>query len=331
MILDLPRFLQAEKPYWDELQKLLDRIEAMPDARLSLDEMSRLQYLYQRSSSALTRLSSFAGEWEVRQYLESLVARAYAEFHPSVPRWGRFRPIHWFLVTFPRTFRKHFAAFALSLALTLGGTIFGAAAIAFDHDSKSVLMPFSELNEDPAQRVQREESEKGDRLAGHKDSFAAQLMTHNIGVSLFTFALGTTWGVGSIFLLFYNGVTLGAVALDYIGAGQTQFLFGWLMPHGVIEIPAIMVAGQAAFVLASALIGFNDSNRRSERLRQSAPDMLTLAGGASVMLVWAGIIESFFSQYHAPVLPYNLKIAFGFVELTALCVFLARAGRSKST
>jgi uncharacterized membrane protein SpoIIM required for sporulation len=330
LILDLPRFLHTERPYWEELQKLLDRLEAMPDTRLSLEEMVRLHYLYQRASSALTRLSGFAGELEVRQFLESLVARAYAEFHPSAPRLGRFRPIHWFLVTFPRTFRKRFAAFALSLALTVGGTIFGAAAIAFDHDSKSVLMPFSELNEDPAQRVQREESEKGDHMSGHKDSFAAQLMTHNIGVSLFTFALGMTWGVGSIFLLFYNGVTLGAVALDYIGAGQIQFLFGWLMPHGVIEIPAIMVAGQAAFVLASALIGFKDSTRRSERLRESAADMLTLAGGACVMLVWAGIIEAFFSQYHAPVLPYNLKIAFGLVELLALCIFLARAGRSQA-
>jgi uncharacterized membrane protein SpoIIM required for sporulation len=258
------------------------------------------------------------------------VARAYADFHPSAPRLGNFRPVHWFIATFPRAFRKHFAAFALSLALTVGGTAFGAAALALDHEAKSVLMPFSQLNENPNQRVKREESEKGDHMEGHKESFAAQLMTHNIGISLFTFALGVTWGLGSVFLLFYNGVTLGAVAFDYIGAGQTQFLFGWLLPHGVVEIPAILVAGQAAFVLASALIGFTDSKRRSERLRACTPDMLTLAGGASVMLVWAGIIESFFSQYHAPVLPYTLKISFGLIEFTALCLFLGLAGRSES-
>jgi uncharacterized membrane protein SpoIIM required for sporulation len=232
-------------------------------------------------------------------------------------------------VTFPRTFRKHLAAFALALALTVGGTAFGAAALAFDHDAKTVLMPFSQLDEDPAQRVKREESAKADHMEGNKGRFAAQLMTHNIQVSLFTFALGVTWGVGSIFMLFYNGVTLGAVAADYIGGGQTQFLFGWLLPHGVIEIPAILVAGQAAFVLASALIGFRDSKRRGERLRASADDMLTLAGGAAVMLVWAGIIESFFSQYHAPVLPYSLKIVFGLIEFAALCFFLARSGREQ--
>ena len=330
MILDLPRFISAERPYWNEFSAVLDRLEASPDTRMSLEQMSRLQYLYQRSSSALTRLNDYTGELEVRAYVEALVARAYAEFHPSSPRLRRFRPLHWFGVTFPRTFRKQFPAFALALALTLGGTAFGAAALAFDSQAKSVLMPFSQLEEDPGQRVKREESEKGDHMQGHKTTFAAQLMTHNIGVSLFTFALGVTWGIGSIFTLFYNGVTLGAVAFDYIGAGQTSFLLGWLLPHGVIEIPAILVAGQAAFVLASALLGFRDSQRRSERLRGSSADMLTLAAGASVLLVWAGIVESFFSQYHAPVLPYTVKIAFGIVEFAALCVFLARAGRSPS-
>ena len=56
-------------------------------------------------------------------------------------------------------------------------------------------------------------------------------------------------------MLFYNGVILGAVTVDYIRAGETKFLLGWLMPHGVIEIPAILIAGQAGLLLAFALIG----------------------------------------------------------------------------
>lgn len=223
MILDLPRFISAERKYWDELRLYLDQLEASPGMRLTLDEMKRLQYVYQRSSSALARLGGFAGEMEVREYLEALVARAYAEFHPSPPRLARFRPVHWFIATFPCTFRKHFPAFALSLALTVAGTTFGAAAMALDHDAKAVLMPFSQLDEDPAQRVKREESTTTDRMQGNKGRFAAQLMTHNIEVSLFTFALGVSWGVGSIFMLFYNGVTLGAVAADYLARVKRNF------------------------------------------------------------------------------------------------------------
>jgi hypothetical protein len=65
------------------------------------------------------------------------------------------------------------------------------------------------------------------------------------------------------------------------------------------------------------------------RFRKIAPDLATLAGGAALMLVWAGIVEAFFSQYHAPVLPYSVKIAFGTVELVGLFSFLFFCGRSK--
>ena len=64
-----------------------------------------------------------------------------------------------------------------------------------------------------------------------------------------------------------------------------------------------------------------------ERLREISRDLITIIGGAAVMLVWAGAIEAFLSQYHQPVLPYGLKIAFGCCELTALTFFLTWAGR----
>jgi hypothetical protein len=56
-------------------------------------------------------------------------------------------------------------------------------------------------------------------------------------------------------------------------------------------------------------------------------DLTTLIGGVALMLVWAGIVEAFFSQHHEPVLPYSVKIAFGVVELCLLVLFLGRSGR----
>jgi uncharacterized membrane protein SpoIIM required for sporulation len=140
-------------------------------------------------------------------------------------------------------------------------------------------------------------------------------------------ALGITWGVGTVIILFYNGVILGAVVFDYVHAGQTPFLLGWLLPHGVVEIPAILVGGQAGLLLASALIGWRSRESRRMRLRGVLPDVMTLVFGAAAMLVWAGIIEAFLSQYHEPVVPYGVKIAFGVAELAAVTLFFARAGR----
>jgi uncharacterized membrane protein SpoIIM required for sporulation len=151
-------------------------------------------------------------------------------------------------------------------------------------------------------------------------------MQNNIRVALLTIALGMTFGFGTLVLLFYNGVILGAIVYDYIHGGQTIFLMGWLLPHGVIEIPAILVGGQTGFVIAYALIGWGSRISRAERLRAISRDVVTLAGGAALMLVWAGIVEAFLSQYHEPVIPYGAKIAFGLVEAALLTLFLSRAG-----
>ena len=325
MIIDLERFFARNRPTWQEMEKLLGRIEC--GDKPTYTEARRLHYLYERTSADLARLSTFAAESDAGAYLSGLVGRAYAEIYETRRRKARFSPFGWFFGEFPRTFRRHFGAFSLAVAITVGGCGFGSFALAIDTDAKHVLMPFPGLEGDPGQRVHKEEAGPNQNLRGHRSTFSAELMTHNIRVAFFTLALGVTWGVGSVVMLFYNGVILGAVAFDYARAGYTMFLLGWLMPHGVIEIPAILVAGQASFVVAGALLGRGDRRPRRERLRHATPSVVTLAGGAAVMLVWAGIVESFISQYHRPVLPYEAKIAFGCVELVLLTAFLAYSGR----
>jgi uncharacterized membrane protein SpoIIM required for sporulation len=119
---------------------------------------------------------------------------------------------------------------------------------------------------------------------------------------------------------------LGAVAVDYMRAGQTKFLLGWLLPHGVVEIPAILIAGQAGLMLAFALIGWGKRTPLHARLREIVPDVVTLIFGVGLLLVWAGFIEAFLSQYHEPIIPYGVKIPFGLVELVLLFLFLGKSG-----
>ena len=330
MILDLERFIAENRPHWQELEKIARRLDSNPGIKLTYDEARRLHYLYERASADLARLSTFSADSQSQRYLSALVGRVYAEIYETRRRQSRFSMQRWLFGDFPRTFRRHIGAFALAVALTIAGSAFGAFAVAVDPLAKQVLMPFPGLEGDPGERVRQEESGRSSRLAGHHATFSAQLMTHNTRVALFTLALGITCGVGSVLTLFYNGVILGAVALDYVRAGYTTFLLGWLMPHGVIEIPAILIAGQAAFVLAGALIGRGDRTPPADRLRAVLPAVVTLACGCALLLVWAGIIESFISQYHQPVLPYAAKIAFGCIELAALCAFLGASGRRHS-
>lgn len=327
MILDLQQFIRLEQPRWDELETLLNRIEENPDACLTLEQTRRFHYLYDRAASDLLRISTFASSPEILGYLEALVGRAYGEIHETREPRQRFLFRPWVTHELPQTFRRHLNAFWLAVALTVLGTAFGAGILHMDPDAKETLLPFSHLMGKPSERVAEEEQNQGKHLEGVKATFAGSLMTHNIRVALLTLAMGMTYGLGTILLLFYNGVVLGAVSYDYIQDGQTRFLLGWLLPHGSIEIPSVIIAGQAGFVLAGALIGSRQRMTLRDRLAAIRNDLVTLISGFCLLLVWAGLIEAFFSQYHEPVLPYGVKIAFGLIELVSLFSYLALSGR----
>ncbi len=331
MILDLQRFLETARPVWTALEKDLDYLENDPDPAWDLARTEQFYRLYQQTSAHLAEVRHLTAERELRGYLEQLVARSYARIYVRGKEKSRGRWWQWFTAAFPAAVRRHAMAGVLSVGLFLVGCLFGAVALRIDPTAKGALLPFGHGQQTPTQRVQKEMEDQGKKISQARGRFSAELMTHNTQVAFFTLGLGMTWGLGTIVMLFYNGVILGAVALDYIVDGQLVFLMGWILPHGSVEIPAILLAGQAGLVLGHALIGWGNRLPRRLRLRAVLPDLVTMAGGVAVLLVWAGIIESFFSQYHEPVVPYALKIAFGVVQLGALSLFLARGGANESS
>ncbi len=327
MIIDLEKFIASERPYWIELEKALDKLSRDPVRKMPIGELRRFHYLYQRTSADLSRISTFAAEPEVRGYLESLTAKAYGEINSARdPGRPSFSPFMWLFLFLPQAFRRHLKAFSLALCITLSGSVFGGLAVSMDSQAKDIIMPFQNLQLSPAERVKREEKMVKDRLKGIKFTGAAWYMTHNIRVCLFTLGLGITFGIGTILMLFYNGVVLGAVGVEYALAGKTEFLLAWLLPHGALEIPAILLSGQAGLVLAGALIGWGRPIGLRERFRQISSDLVTLSAGFSMLLVLAGIMESFISQYHQPVIPYTVKILIGVVEFWLLILFFGLSG-----
>jgi uncharacterized membrane protein SpoIIM required for sporulation len=325
MIVDLKQFIVRERSTWEELDKMLTHVENETVLRLTLEDVQRLHYLYERTGAGLIKISTFAAEPNLVHSLESLLTRAYAELQTGRSRSDKLSLRRWLFYTFPQTFRQHSRFFMAALLLTIFGALFGGAAVAFDPDAKAAIAPFPHLLQNPAERVKEEESRTNPLLASSKSRFSAALITNNTKVSILALALGVTWGIGTLILLFYNGVVLGAVIFDYVRAGQSVFLMGWLLPHGVIEIPAILIAGQAGLLLGQALIGWNSKENINQRLRSVTASLVTLISGAALLLIWAGIVEAFFSQYHEPILPYQFKIVFGLVELLALLMFLVFA------
>ena len=330
MILNLERFQTQARPRWKSLESLLAVLESRPDRRLNSAEAQQLQELYAQAAADLNRVTHGALAPELRQYLERLVARAYAELYYAPPtRSEIWKPRSWLRIftAFPEAFRRQSRYFALAVLVTVLGCALGGLAVRYDPAAVDVLLPADYLR-NPGQRVHEEEQGTGH----HKDSaqteaaFSAQLIRHNIEVALLAAALGVTFGIGTGLLLFENGVLLGAVAVHYTRQGFGLFMSAWLLPHGVFEIPSILIAGQAGFYLARLLL-----HRREDRnVRQSMREWLLLVAGLAMMLTWAGIMEAFFSQHHAPVLPYGFKVAVGAAEFVLLTVYLLLIGRRET-
>lgn len=311
------------------MSRLLDHLEGDSRARLSMDEVQRFHFLYERVAADLSKLGAYASEPQTRSYLESLVARGYGEMNGTARRLPMLVALLNLLTEFPMIVRRHVRCMLVVLALFGVGALFGGLALALDPSSKAVLMPFSHLTGDPSDRVAEEEriASEEDPMEGGKSTFSAYLMTHNTKVAIFTLALGVTFGIGTGILLFYNGVILGAVVMDYILAGETVFLTGWLLPHGSVEIPAILLAGQGGLILGHCLLFANGRMSLAERLRNIRGDLVMIIAGVGLMLIWAGIIESFFSQYHEPILPYSVKITFGALQMAGVLAYFLFVGR----
>ena len=327
MILNLERFQAQAAPRWRQFDALLTALEGRPDHRLSPAEAERLQELYAQTATDLNRVTHGALAPELRQYLERLVARAYAELYYAPPgRSDLWQPRRWLriFIVFPETFRRQARYFALATLITLLGCALGGLAVRYDPASVDVLLPADYLR-NPSQRVHEEEKGEHRREPSTQTeaAFSGQLITHNIEVSLLAAALGVTFGIGTALLLFENGVLLGAIAVHYTRQGFGLFLTAWLLPHGVFEIPSMLIAGQAGFYLARLLL----HRRENRNVRQSMREWLVLVAGLTLMLVWAGFMEAFFSQHHEPVLPYWFKVAVAVSELVLLTIYLSLIGR----
>ncbi len=328
MIIDLRKFVAARESVWKELEELTERYSKSGGKDWSVDRIELFHSRYKDTCSDLAEAQTFSNDQELVRHLETIVAQAYAQIYGRRRKLTFGRLFYWIHAGFPLAFQRNFRFFLFSLAITVVGGVVGGFLVAHDPHAKSTLFQgFGHLMGDPSERVQDEETRGSEEGDSHQAQFSGFLMTHNIRVSLFALSLGLLWGVGTLALLFYNGAILGAVCADYVRAGEGEFLAAWLLPHGVVEIPAILIAGQGGFVLANALIGWKSADSLGQRFSKVRADVAYLIGGIALLLVWAGIVESYLSQTHEPQIQYSTKIVIGLVELLALVLYLSFGDR----
>ena len=123
---------------------------------------------------------------------------------------------------------------------------------------------------------------------------SSQIMTNNMSVALMTFAAGVTAGAGTLYLLLFNGLMLGVIGMACALSGMSLPLWSFVAPHGVLELPAIVIAGGAGLRLAQGLL-FPGLHHRRGSIARAGADGVKLVLGCMPILVIAGLIEAFVS------------------------------------
>ena len=140
-------------------------------------------------------------------------------------------------------------------------------------------------------------------------------MTNNIQVTIYSFALGATLGIGTLISLAYFGANTGSVLALTYRAGFGKDLVTFMVAHGVVELSCIFIAGGAGLLIGSAMI-MPGNLTRADALRTRGMEAVRLMVGVALLLVVAGTIEGFISP--APIDP---RIKYSIAALTGLALY----------
>ncbi|WP_019989223.1 stage II sporulation protein M [Rudanella lutea] len=148
-----------------------------------------------------------------------------------------------------------------------------------------------------------ENIKKGDPLGVYSREDGASMFlaitVNNIGVSLRTFVAGVLASFGTIVILFYNGVMLGAFQYFFYERGLLleSVLKIWI--HGTLEISAIVIAGCAGLTVGNSIL-FPGTYSRLESFKRGAKQGLKIAIGLIPIFVVAGFLESYVTRLTLP-------------------------------
>lgn len=311
---------------WDRLTELLEKCEGRQGlTALSAAELRELQRLYRSATSDLS-LARSQGRQQLAEYLNQLVGRAHSLVYARPPR-RRVRLGEFFGVTLPRTCKRNWPYWAVSLAILFVGSGVGFALTAQNPAWAEVLV--SRGMREMIEPFVQEDKAAGEYFGGAAEmlgggGFSGVLMTNNIRVALLCFALGISFGLGTVYVLAQNSLMLGSALGLGAAHGKLLLMSSVVAPHGIVEISAVVLAGAAGLRLGYALVNPGDLLRR-DALLLAARDAGQIALGTVPMFIYAGLVEGLVSPQSTGILANDvIRLLVGFTGgLLLYCWLLA--------
>jgi len=293
------RLVARKEGRWNEFQQLAERVARGGLDSLGAAELPDFAARYREVAADLARARTYGADAVVQLRLERLVAAGHnALYREERHTWRRL----WRFVAG----ECPGAVVASWRYVTLAFLCFMLPALAgfFLLRERPALAP--ELL--PDVMIERAEAGSARQAAGkgyvetaaaERPLVASSIIANNVQVAFSCFAGGIFFGVGSLVLLAFNGLELGAISGHFANVGLLRYLWTFVIGHGVLELFSIWVAGAAGFLLGRALIAPGELPRR-DALVLAGRTAMRLIGAVIVLLAVAGTIEGFVSSGEWP-------------------------------
>jgi uncharacterized membrane protein SpoIIM required for sporulation len=294
-------FEAAYAPLWAELEAVV----AAAETRRRFDG-ARLATLYRRVCEHLALAQARAYPIHLTQRLEGLTQSAhrliYRRHDYGLARLGRL-----VLVDFPQAVRAH-RGYLLAAALLFLVPLLAAGWAAWrDPGFILHLLDAGEVQQFDGMYGDRSEALGRTRDAGDDWQMFGFYVMHNIGIGFRCFAAGLFAGVGSAFVLVFNGTQIGAVGGYLIGAGHARNFLSFVVTHSAFELTAIVLAGAAGLRLGHSWLA-PGRHTRLEALRLAARHAVVVVYGVVGLLLVAAAVEAFWSsaRWITPAVKYGV-------------------------
>jgi uncharacterized membrane protein SpoIIM required for sporulation/uncharacterized RDD family membrane protein YckC len=317
---------RRQKPMWDAYNRMLEEARGGGLAKMGEARVSRFAAMYREVAADLARARTYGGSPELLFTLERAVGAGHNLLYRAPrSRWIGLR--RWVMGGFPALVRLRWRPIALASVLLYLPALLTFAAVRRDPGlGRSLMGP--EMMERAEQAESRQAQGKGYVSAddfGGAPIMSSTIMVNNIQVTFGAYAGGILAGAGTVLMLVFNGILIGAVTGVFANYEASLHLWSFLLVHGVIELTAICIAGGAGLWLGSAFVVPGRLTRREALVRRGR-ESVSLIGGVAVMLVIAGIVEGFISPAE---IPAGVKLAIAALLAVGLVVYLALAGRDE--
>jgi uncharacterized membrane protein SpoIIM required for sporulation len=277
-------FVKQNKEKWIGFENALDN-----NVKINPDDLASY---YIQLTNDLSYAQTYYPESKTLLYLNSLASQAHQKIYIT-KKESKNKIISFWRDEFPLFFYQYQKTLLYTFLIFMAAVTIGVVSTLNDDSFVRLILGDAYVN------MTIENIEKGEPMAVYKSGSNIGLFLgitiNNIRVAIIAFALGVFFSVGTIYVLFSNGIMLGAFITFFYNYGifeKTSTI--WL--HGTFEISVIVIAGCAGLVMGNSFL-FPKTYSRRVAFTKGAKDGLKIVISTIPFFIAAGFIEGFITRY----------------------------------